>query len=115
MKSIGIPHAAIEDEVYNGYFIPKGQVLSSSLSCKLTSLVGSTALLNMWYAALFQPGAMLPGACLLIFLKYRVILNNPSAYPDPRTFKPERHILPDGTVKNDPVLACTFGLGRRYG
>ena len=51
----------------------------------------------------------------MILLEYRAILNNPSVYPDPRTFKPERHIFPDGTLKDDSGLACAFGLGRRYG
>jgi hypothetical protein len=50
-----------------------------------------------------------------IFLDNRAILHNPEAYPDPHTFKPERYILSDGTVKDDPALGCAFGLGRRYG
>jgi len=49
-----------------------------------------------------------------LFFDCRAILHDPAVYPDPHTFKPERHILPDGTVRDDPVLGCIFGLGRRY-
>src|SRR5712675_3480862 len=34
-------------------------------------------------------------------------------YPDPDDFKPERFFNPDGSLRNDPVLASGFGFGRR--
>ena len=34
-------------------------------------------------------------------------------YPDPDSFKPERYINPDGSVRDDPVLASAFGSGKR--
>jgi hypothetical protein len=34
-------------------------------------------------------------------------------YPEPDVFKPERFINPNGTLREDPVLASSFGFGRR--
>ena len=34
-------------------------------------------------------------------------------YPDPDSFKPERFINADGTLRDDPVLTSAFGFGRR--
>jgi cytochrome P450 len=44
---------------------------------------------------------------------YRAILHDPSTYPDPDVFKPERFLNPDGSSREDPVLASAFGYGRR--
>jgi len=50
----------------------------------------------------------------LVFLAYRSVLHDPEAYPDSYDFKPERYILPDGSIMDEPVLICAFGLGKRY-
>lgn len=34
-------------------------------------------------------------------------------YPEPDAFKPERFLNPDGSSRDDPVLASTFGFGKR--
>jgi cytochrome P450 len=34
-------------------------------------------------------------------------------YPEPETFKPERFLNEDGTLRDDPTLALAFGVGRR--
>jgi hypothetical protein len=34
-------------------------------------------------------------------------------YPDPDSFKPERFINLDGSLRQDPVLTTLFGLGKR--
>ncbi|KAI0061723.1 cytochrome P450 [Artomyces pyxidatus] len=41
------------------------------------------------------------------------ILHDPSIYPSPEMFSPERHLTPDGNVKEDPLLTSAFGFGRR--
>ncbi|THH19211.1 hypothetical protein EW146_g1905 [Bondarzewia mesenterica] len=41
------------------------------------------------------------------------ILHDPVAYPDPESFIPERFMTPEGSVKEDPLLTCAFGFGRR--
>ncbi|KAH9972642.1 cytochrome P450 [Lactifluus volemus] len=71
---LGIPHAALEDIVYKGYFIPRG-----------AAVIGNT-----W-----------------------AILNDPSMYPEPEVFKPERFLNLDGSSREDPILASAFGFGRR--
>jgi cytochrome P450 len=34
-------------------------------------------------------------------------------YPEPDCFKPERFINPNGSLREDPVLASIFGFGKR--
>jgi cytochrome P450 len=43
----------------------------------------------------------------------RAILHDPVRYPEPDSFKPERFINPDGSAREDPVLATIFGFGKR--
>ena len=45
--------------------------------------------------------------------RFRAILHNPETYPDPEEFKPERFLNQDGSVRDDPALALSFGAGRR--
>ncbi|OJT08570.1 O-methylsterigmatocystin oxidoreductase [Trametes pubescens] len=73
---MGLPHAALEDDEYNGYFIPKGSIV----------------MVNVW-----------------------AISRDPTAYPDPETFNPDR-FLKDGELYAgalDPY-SYIFGFGRRY-
>jgi cytochrome P450 len=44
---------------------------------------------------------------------FRAILHDPTMYPDPDAFKPERFINTDGSLRDDPVLNSAFGFGRR--
>jgi len=69
------PHLSTEDDIYDGYFVPKG-----------TLVMG-----NAWS-----------------------ILHDPSIYPDPFEFKPER-FLKNGIIDNDVLdpIAVAFGFGRR--
>lgn len=34
-------------------------------------------------------------------------------YPEPDSFKPERFINPDGSLRDDPAVASLFGFGKR--
>ena len=43
----------------------------------------------------------------------RAVLHNPATYPEPDSFKPERFINPDGSLRDDPVVTSLFGLGKR--
>lgn len=43
----------------------------------------------------------------------RAILHDPVMYPEPDIFKPERFINLDGSLREDPVLAASFGFGKR--
>jgi Cytochrome P450 len=43
----------------------------------------------------------------------RAVLHDPVRYPEPDSFKPERFINPDGSLRDDPVVSIIFGLGKR--
>jgi cytochrome P450 len=43
----------------------------------------------------------------------RAILRDPDIYPEPETFKPERFLNSDGTLRDDPILSSVFGYGKR--
>ena len=43
----------------------------------------------------------------------RAVLHDPVMYPDPDSFKPERFIDEDGSLRDDPVLTTAFGFGKR--
>ncbi|KAH9976259.1 cytochrome P450 [Lactifluus volemus] len=71
---VGVPHASTKDDVYDGYFIPKGAIV-----------IGNT-----W-----------------------AIMHDPTLYPEPDVFKPERFLGPDGTLLDDPIVTSAFGWGKR--
>lgn len=75
--TLSIPHTTSEDDVYMGYFIPKG-----------TMVIGNT-----W-----------------------AMLNDENKYPDPRAFRPERFLTPEGkllTRDTDINSILAYGFGRR--
>jgi Cytochrome P450 len=43
----------------------------------------------------------------------RAILHDPVMYPEPDSYKPERFLNSDGSLRDDPVLASSFGFGKR--
>ncbi|OJJ32368.1 hypothetical protein ASPWEDRAFT_117096 [Aspergillus wentii DTO 134E9] len=70
----GVPHASIADDIYQGYFIPKGSVIIA----------------NIWG-----------------------FMHDPSTYPDPMAFKPERFLDTDGHIPEPDPHNVAFGFGRR--
>jgi cytochrome P450 len=50
---------------------------------------------------------------LLVSIFCRAIVHDPVMYPEPDSFKPERFINSDGTLREDPVLISPFGFGKR--
>jgi hypothetical protein len=43
----------------------------------------------------------------------RAIMHDPTLYPEPDVFKPERFLGPDGTLLDDPIVTSAFGWGKR--
>lgn len=41
------------------------------------------------------------------------MLHDPTLYPEPDIFKPERFIDTDGNLRDDPNLTSAFGFGKR--
>lgn len=84
----------MEDDIYKGYFIPKG----------------STVVGNVWYAVIFLRTS---AGSQILFL--RGMAHDPSVYPDPFNFKPERFLDAEGNLDfavTDPQK-FSFGFGRR--
>ena len=44
----------------------------------------------------------------------RAILHDPTSYPEPENFKPERFLSSDGKFIEDQKLSYGFGFGIRY-
>jgi hypothetical protein len=81
------------NDIYNGYFIPKG-----------TIVIG-----NAWSAI-----SCVSCCTMLLSSLDRAILHNPKDYPDPETFNPLQYLTQDGTL--DPSVcdlhtAC-FSFGQ---
>lgn len=72
---LGVPHCLAQDDIYNGYFLPKGASVIS----------------NIW-----------------------AISRDPSIYPDPDAFRPERFEEMDAeTLEMYDPRKYVFGFGRR--
>jgi cytochrome P450 len=83
---LAIPHKSTTEDVYNGYRIPKGSII--------------------------YPNVAAPDVALNTAPRRRFMLNDPSVWPEPRSFKPERFLdrrAPDQFNPKEVVL----GFGRR--
>ena len=109
LRSTAIPHAATEDNVYDGFFIPKGWCRDVQIS--------------------FTDGQPIfrragSGECMVLYLSvvlrldltstiFRAILQDPTIYPDPGAFKPERFLNAGGSLRDDPGFTSIYGFGKR--
>lgn len=89
-RPAAIPHTSLEDDIIDGYFIPKGSIVFG----------------NLWCAIHLSKRTM-----ELIFLD-RQIAHDPVAYPNPFKFDPDRFL--GDTPQRDPY-DYIFGVGRRCG
>lgn len=88
--ALGIPHALKEDDVYEGYFLPKGiSFMMGQRAIFSRLLIGAVVLPNLWAMA-----------------------HDENEYPDPFSFKPERFLNADGTLNSDNKILA-YGFGRR--
>ncbi|KAH9973773.1 cytochrome P450 [Lactifluus volemus] len=74
--------------------------------------VGPLAVPHATRENIVYKGYFIPRGALVIGNTW-AILHDPSMYPDPDVFKPERFLNPDGSSREDPVLESAFGYGRR--
>lgn len=100
--TIGIPHASIEDDIYQGRFIPGGAMVIS----------------NIWFV-----GSNLLEVTLLTILD-RAMMRDEHYFPDPDNFNPDRflsnlrmkeneHVPVLNTFSPDDPSVLVFGFGRR--
>jgi hypothetical protein len=87
----------MEDDFYNGYFLPKNSIILGNAWCVLSLSVRPR-----------RPAHEIDGALIS-----RAILHDDRLFPDPFTFKPERFIGPDVDPRVHPAVDYAFGFGRR--
>jgi cytochrome P450 len=99
---LGLPHAATEDDVYDGYFIPKGgPFFCSILTNNKRHWLGSTVISNIWYFGIEMTKFSL--------MTYRAMTRDTSVYgADSDEFNPERYLNPDGNLNDDDTVLA-FG------
>ncbi|KAI9039226.1 cytochrome P450 [Aspergillus affinis] len=94
---VGFVHKSSEEDIYEGYRIPKGAIMIPNIWC------GEPILPIHWSPLLIH-------TCLFVD---RGFMHDPSIYHDPMTFKPERFLSEKGhTPERDPNIFA-FGFGRR--
>jgi hypothetical protein len=102
------------DDVYRGFFIPKGQIPHNR-----AFMLSLTLLLTL---RSYQLRSYDDSECMVcrssfhlnVYLRcFRAILHDPEPCPEPDKFKPERFLDEDGTVQDDPMLSLVFGIGKR--
>ena len=86
---IGAAHRLMEDDIYQGYLIPKGSGLINQdhVTCSLMILIGTTIVTNIW-----------------------AMTHDQHVYPDPMRFDPHRF---SGQCPCPDPRAFVFGFGRR--
>jgi hypothetical protein len=92
---LGVAHRVMEDDVHEGYFIPRGALIIA----------------NIWFVQPINSNLNdSPGLCLF----FRQLTHDPRIYANPVTFDPSRFLASEGrTPEPDPREIC-FGFGRRY-
>ncbi|KAJ8592289.1 cytochrome P450 [Rhizopogon salebrosus TDB-379] len=106
---LGVPHATTTNDVYKGYFIPKGlyHVLIYQKQKSLTHQPpGVVVIGNTWEAY------YLDTEVLKMTKHFRAMTHDEKKYPSPDEFKPERFLHEDGSLTND-TMPLGYGWGRR--
>jgi cytochrome P450 len=90
IRTIAIPHALNQDDVYEGMYLPKD----------------STIVANIWYVVIIM--------CIKSFIIppfLRMMLHDPDVFMNPMEFDPARYLNSDSEMAK--VTEVVFGFGRR--
>ena len=86
---IGLPHSLMEDDIVNGYLLPKSLSDLIIMERLIVATLGTMVSANIW-----------------------AMTHDERIYPDPFVFRPERYFNADGTL-NDDSRILAYGFGRR--
>ena len=98
----GPPHMLREDDIYDGYFIPKGAIIITNLW-------------SVWSIICFYTIEALTALFTFAYLySDRQFAKDPKIYTNPEAFFPERFLASEGRAKEADPRDYLFGFGRRY-
>ncbi|KAG6918154.1 hypothetical protein DXG01_016139 [Tephrocybe rancida] len=105
---LGVSRATSEDDVYNGYFIPKGY---SRVGIFVDSDVYNGHAEHM---VRIQKGFRISNVPTKVDIRYfvRAMTHDETIYPQPNSFMPERFFDEKGKLNDDDTV-LSFGFGRR--
>lgn len=106
---LNAPHMSVEDDIYKGYYIPKGILFWVASAITETLIPCAQAHLSMPTSGTFVK-------CILVlsFNEYvsRAMTRDESKYPNSDQFIPDRFIDEHGGLNGDSAVLA-FGFGRR--
>jgi cytochrome P450 len=110
---IGVPHMTTEDDIFNGYLIPKGAIILPNIGYAPISLFQFTY--NSLSLRSFPRARNVSISPSLLHANTvnRCMSQDPNMFHDPSAFKPERFLgCKDHEPEPDPDMVV-FGFGRR--
>jgi Cytochrome P450 len=97
---IGLPHLLREDDIYNGYFIPKGAIILTNIK-------------SVAFSASSQSQLARSDTTFSLYLYRSQFFRDPKRYKNPNTFSPERFLASEGVITETDPREYIFGCGRR--